>query len=122
MTGTNTLKTLYKISTFLILGLGVLHISLTPVLLSGFTQNALWFASGGVMIVFASFFNLILMKTGGQEFVVRILCHSANVVCLIFAALMFVLDSIRATPEVQSWFVLFLFFFESVAAFWLYRR
>lgn len=116
------MKTLHKINTGLIFTLGILHISMTPILFSSFTRNALWFVSGGLMIVFVSFFNLILMKDVGRERTVRILCHSANVVCLMFASAMFILDFLRAAPSLQSWFVLFLFLFETAAALWLYRQ
>jgi hypothetical protein len=111
------MKTLYKIGTFLILALGIVHVSVTPFLFKGLTESALWFVSGGLVMVFISFFNFILMKSASAERSVRLLCHIANVVGLIFASTMFAINSLRAFPPVQSWLVLFLFIFEMIAAF-----
>ena len=111
------MKLSYKITTFLILALGVLHVLMTPVFFKRFTQDAMWFASGGLMIVLISFMNFVLMKDVGNERIVQFLCHSANVIGLMFASTMFVLDWSRAVPPLQSFFVLFLFVFETVAAF-----
>lgn len=111
------MKTLYKVSTFLILALGLLHICMTPRFFGSFTQSALWFVSGGLVLVFVSFFNFILMKDAGRERLVRMLCHTANVMNLMVASAMFILDSLRVRPPPLSWLVLFLFLFETVVAF-----
>ncbi|MDQ3820110.1 MAG: hypothetical protein M3362_20865 [Acidobacteriota bacterium] len=114
------MKILYKVSTFLILALGIIHVCLTPQFFSSLTQNALWFVSGGLMIVLVSLFNFILMKDAGRVRTIRILCHAANIISLLFASAMFILGSLRARPPASSWLVLLLFVFETVAAF-LYR-
>jgi hypothetical protein len=111
------MKVLYKISTFLILALGILHISMTPVLFRSFTSAALWFAGGGVVIVFLSFFNFILMSEAGNQHVVRILTHLANLIGLAFGCGMFVMETLRARPGPASWVVLALLVFETVAAY-----
>ncbi len=116
------MKLSYKISTFLILALGILHVSMTPVLFKRFAQDAMWFASGGLMMVLISFMNFVLMKDVGRERVVQLLCHCANFIGLMFASTMFVLGWSRAVPPLQSFFVLFLFVFETVAAFRLGSR
>jgi uncharacterized membrane protein len=111
------IRTLYKISTFLILALGLLHIALTPRFVNSLTtQAALWFVSGGVLMVFASFFNFILMKAGREPLVVMF-CHTANIIVLLFASAMFLLNSLRTRPSLSAWLVLLLFVFETVAAF-----
>ncbi len=110
------MKTLYKISTFLILALGIVHISATPVFFRSATESAMWFISGGLMMVFISFFNFILMKSASGERSVRLLCHIANLAGLIFASTTFAINSLRAVPEIQFWLVLFLFIFETIAA------
>ena len=111
------MKLSYKIATFLILALGVLHVSMTPVLFRRFAQDVLWFASGGLMIIFISFMNFVLMRDGGKDRIVQLLCHSANIIGLVFASTMFVLSWSRAVPPLQSFFVLFLFVVETIAAF-----
>ena len=61
--------------------------------------------------------NFVLMKDVGKERLVQLLCHSTNVLGLVFAFTMFILGWSRAVPPLQSFFVLFLFVFETVAAF-----
>jgi len=116
------MKILYKICTFLILALGILHISMTPVLFRSFTSAALWFVSGGVVIVFLSFFNFIFMSEAGNQRVVRMLTHTANVIGLAFGSGMFVMEMLRARPGPSSWAVLALLVFETVAAYLHSRR
>lgn len=111
------MKTLYKVSTFLILALGVLHITLTPLLFHSLTPGALWFVSGGLVIIFLSFFNFILMSDGGKHRIVRVLTHTANLTGLLFACAMLIIESRRARPGPSSWVVLALLVFETVAAF-----
>ena len=111
------MKTLHRVSTFLILALGILHISLTPVFFRSFTSGALWFVSGGMMIIFLSFFNFILMSDAGKQRLVRVFTHTANVIGLMFAGAMLTIESRRARPGPSSWVVLALLVFETVAAF-----
>ena len=111
------MKTLYKVSTFLILALGILHICLTPMFFHSLTSGALWFVSGGMVIIFLSFFNFILMSDARKQRIVRILAHTANGIGLIFACAMLIIESRRARPGPSSWVVLALLVFETVAAF-----
>lgn len=106
---------LYKVCTFLILALGILHICLTPSFFGGLTQAALWFAAGGVVIIFVSFFNFILMSNAGRP--IRIFCYVANLVSLVFASLMLIVEARRRGVGPSSWFVLALLIFETIAGF-----
>jgi hypothetical protein len=116
------MKTLYKVSTFLILALGILHISLTPMIFHSLTTSALWFVSGGVVIIFLSFFNFILIGDGGRQRIVRWLTHTANLIGLAFGCAMLIIESRRAFPGPTSWVVLALLIFETVAAFYYASR
>jgi len=111
------MKTLYKVSTFLILGLGILHISMTLVIFRSLTPGALWFVSGGMVIIFLSFFNFILMGEAGKQRIVRMLTHTANLIGLLFAGAMLIIESRRGRPGPLSWVVLALLVFETIAAF-----
>ena len=111
------MKTLYKVGTFLILALGVLHISLTPVFFRSPTPGALWFVSGGMVIIFLSFFNFILMSDAGKQRIVRMLTYTANALGLVFGCVMLLIESRRSRPGPSSWVVLGLLVFETVAAF-----
>lgn len=111
------MKTAYKVCSFLILALGVLHISLTPLFFGNLNQGALWFVSGGLVIIFVSFFNFILMSAAGRERLVRILCYAVNILSLVFASLMLIVESRRASPGPSTWFVLGMLVFETIAGF-----
>ena len=56
------MKTVYKISSWVILVLGVGHISATPAFSPGFTADALWFAGTGLALVFLGFISLPWFK------------------------------------------------------------
>ena len=116
------MKTLYKVTTFLILALGVLHISMAPVFFRSLTSSGLWFVSGGLMIIFLSFFNLIFMSDAGQQRIVRMLTHTANLLGLVFACAMLFIESRRARPGPAAWVVLALLVFETAAAFIVANR
>ena len=111
------MRILYKITTFLILALGVLHLCMTPNLFPGFNSAALWFAGGGVMIVFISFFNFLLLSDAGQARLVRIFCNIANLAGLVFAGAMLVIEARRARPGFSAWLVMLILVFETIAAF-----
>jgi hypothetical protein len=111
------MKTLYKVNTILILALGLLHISLTPMFFPSLTSGALWFAGGGIMILFLSFLNFILMSGGSKQRVATVLTHTANLTGLVFACAILLIESRRKTPGPSTWVVLALLVFETVAAF-----
>jgi hypothetical protein len=52
------MKTVHKISSWIILALGVVHTLATPIFYSGFTEDALWFAGTGFGLVFLGLLNL----------------------------------------------------------------
>lgn len=90
------LKTAHKILTGIIIALGILHVSVTFHDYDSFTVRALWFASAGVAIILAGFLNIILLRDGGNDMVVWVLCLITN---LIFAV-MFVL-ALLVLPQLQ---------------------
>ncbi len=105
------LKTLYKISTYLIIILGIIHVLFTIHGYGRWTLNAMWFLGAGLAIVFAGFLNLILIRNKDHDCIVRLLCLIADSTCfLLFGAALFLLT------EPQVYIGLVLFAFESVAA------
>lgn len=106
------LKTLYKISTYLIILLGIVHVLFTIQGYGRWTLNAMWFLGAGLAIIFAGFLNLILIRDKSHDTVVRLLCLIADWTCfLLFGAALFLLT------EPQVYLGLALFAFESVTAF-----
>ena len=56
------MKTIHKISSWIILALGVVHALATPFFYSGFTEDALWFAATGLGLVFLGLLNLEVIQ------------------------------------------------------------
>ena len=59
------LKTLHKISSALLVALGLVHTALTPVFYGRFSHNALWFAGSGLAMVFVGLLKLTLGRDVG---------------------------------------------------------
>jgi hypothetical protein len=111
------LKTLYRISTYLIILLGIAHILFTiPNYGWRWTLNAMWFMSAGFAIVFAGFLNLAVLRGAGADRIIRLLCLISNVIlALLFGAAVSLLN------QPQVYLGTFLFAFESFAAMMLGR-
>ena len=112
------LKTLYRISTYLVILLGLAHILFTiPNYGWRWTLDAVWFMSAGFAIVFAGFLNLALLRGADADKVIRLLCLISNVLlALLFGA------AITLLNQPQVYFGMFLFAFESVAVLMLKDR
>lgn len=97
------LRTLHKISSALLAALGGVHTALTPVFYGRFSHNALWFAGSGLAMIFVGLLNLTLSRDAGRDRLVRVFCHAANLLTLVFGALMV---SMNREPQVIFGFVL----------------
>jgi hypothetical protein len=53
------MERLDRLTACLILGIGVLHCGVTFLLAHGFTDNALWFFSGGLAMIYCGALNLL---------------------------------------------------------------
>lgn len=110
------LKTLYKISTFLIIALGITHVLFTIPAYGRWTLNAMWFAGSGLALIFAGFLNLALQRAGGNDSVVRLLCLFTNLlVTVLFVAALLLLT------EPQVYLGLALFIVETICVLMLER-
>jgi len=72
------LRTLHKISSSLLIALGIVHIALTPVFYGRFSLGAQWFAGAGLAIIFVGLLNITLSREGGRDRLVQICCYVAN--------------------------------------------
>jgi hypothetical protein len=98
------LKASHKIVSGLIVALGFLHIGFTFHDYDRLSLNAVWFAGSGVAIVLAGFLNIALIRGGGRDTVIRLLCFFTNLMFMLgFAAAAFML------PQPQVFFGLLLF-------------
>ncbi len=108
------LKTLHQISSYLLIALGVVHTSLTPVFMSRLSPGAMWFAGAGLAMVVLGFLNVCLRRDEGRDRVIQIICYVANVVFTIFGGLTaFVIN------EPQGYFGLLLLLVITITSFTL---
>jgi peptidoglycan/LPS O-acetylase OafA/YrhL len=105
------LKTAYKICSWLIVALGCAHLAFTFHDYDEFSMRAFYFFGSGLAIVFAGFLNVALIRDGGRDRVIKLLCLVANVTCaLLFAA------AILMMRQPQVFVGVALFAFVTVAA------
>jgi hypothetical protein len=77
--------TLHKVSSYVLLALGILHTALTPLFSPGFTTDALWFAGTGLGLLFLGLFNLAVLRASGRA--ALNLCLAANIIGAIYGVL-----------------------------------
>ena len=103
---------MHKISSWLLVALGVVHTSLTPMFYGRLSPGAMWFAGSGLAMIFVGFLNVILGREAGRDRLVRVLCYVANLVTTVFGFLIVMVDS-----EPQVIFGLVLISLMTVTAF-----
>jgi hypothetical protein len=106
------LRTVHQISSWLLVALGVVHTSLTPMFYGRLSPGALWFAGSGLAMIFVGFLNVALGRAAGGDRLVRALCYCANLVTTAFGFLIVLVDS-----EPQVIFGLVLITLMTVTAF-----
>ena len=100
------MKTAYKICSWLIVALGCAHLAFTLHDYDEFSMRAFWFFGSGLAIVFAGFLNVALIRDGGRDRVIKLLCLVADVTCaLLFAAAL----TMMRQPQVFVGVALFAF-------------
>ncbi|MBN2091898.1 hypothetical protein JW964_19940 [candidate division KSB1 bacterium] len=96
------MKSFYKTTSFLLVILGVIHTSLTPLFYKTFSVDALWFAGTGLSLVFLGLLNIAALKTSIKS--VYQICIFANIICTIYFAIIVIV-----LPEPQAFIgVLFI--------------
>ena len=81
------LKTAYTVCSWLIVALGCVHLAFTFHDYDEVSMRAFYFFGSGLAIIFAGFLNVALIRDGGRDPVIRLLCLIADITCaLLFAA------------------------------------
>jgi hypothetical protein len=102
----------YKICAWLIVALGCAHLLFTLHDYDQLTMRAFWFFGSGLAIVFAGFLNVALIRDGGRDQVIKLLCLLTNIACaLLFTA------ALMLMRQPQVFIGVALFAFVTVAAF-----
>jgi hypothetical protein len=108
------LSRIHKISSWLLVALGVVHTSLTPMFYGRLSPGAMWFAGAGLAMIFVGFLNIALARVAGKDRVIAMLCYVANLTTVVFGVLIVVVDN-----EPQVIFGLILITLMSITAFLL---
>jgi len=94
----------HKITSALIILLGILHCVFTAWNYDQFTLDAMWFFGTGVAIILAGFLNVTVIRTSGGDRIVNLLCLTTN---LAFVILFIVALMLLSQPQVLVGIALF---------------
>lgn len=94
----------HKTISGLIILLGILHCVFTAWNYDQFTLDAMWFFGTGIAIIEAGFLNVTVIRSGGTDRIVNLLCLTTN---LAFAILFTVALLLLAQPQVLVGVLLF---------------
>jgi len=109
-------KRIHQIGTCLLIGLGVVHTSLTPAFNREFSVDAMYFASAGLAMVVIGFLNIAMSRNLDDRLTV-ILGYIANVLFTVFGAL-----TAWVLREPQAYFGIVLLLTITVTSFLLRKK
>ncbi len=81
--------------------MGLIHISITPLIFDEFTIRVGWFIGVGIMMIFLGFLNISNWRTGVNDKLVEKICVTANSIALVYSLLTITVDK-----DPQSFLVL----------------
>lgn len=109
-------RLLHKVSVYLLIALGTVHTSLTPVFNKELSVEAMYFASAGLAMMVIGFLNLAMSRNHDDRVTV-LLCYIANVLFAVFGLL-----TALVLREPQAYFGLLLITTMTITSFILPRR
>lgn len=112
------MKALDSLVAWLLIAFGAVHLSMTRRVHPAIDINAVWFASGGLMIIAVGALNLLRVAYGAVAKGVRIVSVIANVVLLALMLFIATLLPLRGNPQIVAGLVLVIV----LTAFSLLRR
>ncbi len=98
------MKASYKIFTYLVIIISLIHIGITPLIFDEFTIRVGWFIGAGLMGMFLGFLNISYWRTAGNDSLIKWLCLSANIIALVYSLLVMTVDQ-----DLQGFLVVALF-------------
>jgi uncharacterized membrane protein len=87
------IKTLHNLCSWLLIALGIVHTTLTPVFYGRLSPGAMWFAGSGLTMVFVGFLNVIIGRDAGRDPLARVLCYVANILTTVFGVILVTMDN-----------------------------
>jgi hypothetical protein len=104
---------LHRATAYLIIVIGVVHVSVTPAVFETFTVRTADFVCRGLMAIFLSFLNIAHFRARGSDPLLRWLCLGANsVTTLLWAAVL-----VAVKQSAGGLFVVSLFALLTMASF-----
>ncbi len=94
------MRTLDIVIGWLLIAFGALHLSLTRKVHPNIDINAVWFASGGLMIIAIGALNLLRVAYGSVAKGVQVVSVIANIVLLALMLFIATLLPLRGNPQV----------------------
>ena len=94
------MKAIDTITSWLLIAFGALHLSLTRKVHPDLDINAVWFASGGLMIIAIGVINLLRIAYSSVAKGVYVVSVSANLVLLALMLFIATLLPLRSNPQV----------------------
>ncbi|MEM9935728.1 MAG: hypothetical protein AAF824_19030 [Bacteroidota bacterium] len=82
------MKTAKRLISILLLLIGLIHIGVSFTLFSALSSEALWFVSGGLVLIFSGFFNLFLCANGDTDLKKISYLRIVNLILFLFLVLM----------------------------------
>lgn len=98
--GLRTMRTIDVVVAWLLIALGAVHVSLTAKFDPSLGLNAIWFASGGLLIITIGALNLLRVTYANVAKGVSIVSLIANVVLLLLMVWMATRVPLRSNPQV----------------------
>jgi len=108
------MKASYKIVTYLVIIMSLIHIGITPIIFDEFTMRVGWFIGVGLMGIFLGFLNISYWRTAGNDELIKWLCLSANIIALFYSILVITVDQ-----DPQGFFVVALFVYLTFSSIYL---
>ena len=111
------MKLTHQIITGFVIALGLLHLAFTFHDYDHFSLNAVWFASAGIAMILCGFLNIAVIRDGGKDKVIWVLCLIANAIfAVLFAVVSFIL------PQPQVYFGILLFAAAAIVSMFTTRK
>ena len=95
------MRTAYAVLSWLLLAFGLMHIAATPSRFDALTSGALWFVSGGVLMLLVASLNLLNRSYGALAPGIRRVAWAANVVNVVLA----IVSGIVGRSGITGWII-----------------
>lgn len=111
------MRIVHKVTAYLIVSMGIIHILVTPFIFDQFTMRVMWFVAQGVMGVYLGFLNILLWRSSWQDRIGVRICQISNMIGTVFVVLYSIVD--RA---LQSFVGIIVMLFLTVSALKVSRK